>query len=283
MTMHLAAFSSAKLIQEKLKFWDDVHGFNMEHDHGLVGRSVCRRAGGRRGGVRLVCVCGSRSAGVTAKTAEPQSDFSLTLTSDVDEVHGFISWFDTFFLPTPRVPADAPSDCPNFSLTEKDVVGLALKGNAVTEVKATQGKGETVAFSTSPHSKETHWQQTLFVLKTAITGVRKGDTIKGRIVVLQDQKHSRQLEVELHYLHVPQHKPESGKRRSRRSWCRCLWFARPSNSIDNEPNAKAMLKINLGRPQTVLPNMLKATPHRPQHLLDTTPPSVLTRPIPPAP
>ncbi len=131
-----------------------------------------------------------------AKQPEPESNFELTLTHDGD-VHGFISWFDKFFFPSATVPAVHPRSVRSSRWTRRT---LRVWSSRECHTQARDGgKGELVSFSTSPYSTETHWQQTLFVLKDPITGVKKGDRIKGRIVVLQDQKHSRQLEVELHY------------------------------------------------------------------------------------
>ncbi|EST09336.1 Ribosomal L11 methyltransferase, PrmA [Kalmanozyma brasiliensis GHG001] len=214
MTMHLAAFSSSKLINDKLRFWDDVHGFNMTSmTTGLLDEAFVDVLDKDDVVSDSYVFADLDLPRLPVKQPEPESSFELTISAD-GSVHGFISWFDTFFFPSARVPTDASTECPKFSLEDKDVVGLDLKKNATTATGDDEGKGELVSFSTSPYSKETHWQQTLFVLKEPITGVQKGDKIKGRIVVLQDQKHSRQLEVELHYLHVPAstERPEGKKK-----------------------------------------------------------------------
>ncbi|TKY88696.1 hypothetical protein EX895_002327 [Sporisorium graminicola] len=210
MTMHLAAFESPALLQTKLKFWDDVHGFNMASmTTGLLDEAFVDVLDPNEVVSDSFIFADLDLPSLPAKQPEPSSDFTLTIQKDASEVHGFISWFDTFFFPSARVPAGASSACPAFNLQPTDVHGLDLRANQTTATPESAtlpergGEGELVAFSTSPYSKETHWQQTLFVLKTPLGAVKKGDTIKGRIVVLQDSKHSRQLECELHYLHVP--------------------------------------------------------------------------------
>lgn len=207
MTMHLAAFSSARLLKEKIGFWEDVHGFDMSSmTTGLLDEAFVDVLPKEEVVSDSYVFADLNLPTLPAKQPEPSSEFELVLTSKPEGgmVNGFISWFDTFFFPSSTVPSDATVECPEFNLTEKDVRGLDLKKSQLAEEQEGKGeKGEMVCFSTSPYSKETHWQQTLFVLKEPITGVEKGDKIKGRIVVLQDQKHSRQLEVELHYLHVP--------------------------------------------------------------------------------
>lgn len=206
MTMHLAAFASPALLQTKLKFWDNVHGFNMASmTTGLLDEAFVDVLDANEVVSNSAVFADLDLPSLPARQPEPESEFELVVEQDVDEVHGFISWFDTFFFASARVPADRTLDCPAFALESNDVPGLDLTHNqttASTPAADSAGPGKLVSFSTSPYSKETHWQQTLFVLKSPITGVQRGDKIKGRIVVRQDTKHSRQLEVDLHYLHV---------------------------------------------------------------------------------
>lgn len=112
------------------------------------------------------------------------SDFKLTLTKDT-QVHALISWFDTWFTPDGQpfpsggrtevsggeeligLPA-CESRCPE----EREIRGLELKGGAVVDEKTDEKGGETVSFTTGPHGLETHWKQTLFVLKTPIDAAK---------------------------------------------------------------------------------------------------------------
>lgn len=208
MTMHLAAFSSPALLQTKLGFWSNVHGFDMAAmTTGLLDEAFVDELDPNEVVTDSYMFADLDLPTLPAKQPEPSSEFQLTITSEVDNVHGFISWFDTFFFPHAHIPSTASPDCPPFSLTEANVPGLNLAKNQTTSPPAPAANekedGELVRFSTSPYSKETHWQQTLFVLKQPITPVQKGDTIKGKIVVTQDPTHQRELHVELHYLHIP--------------------------------------------------------------------------------
>ncbi|SPO29653.1 related to hnRNP arginine N-methyltransferase [Ustilago trichophora] len=208
MTMHLAAFSSKALVQTKLKFWDSVHGFDMKSmTTGLLDEAFVDVLDEKEVVSDSFIFADLDLPALPVKQPEPTSDFELTIVEDQEEVHGFISWFDTFFFPSAKVPEKASTECPPFSLTENDVFGIDLQKDPSTQpvVETTDdGEGKLVAFSTSPYTKETHWQQTLFLLKQPILNVKKGDKLKGKINVLQDKSHSRQLEVELHYLHLAQ-------------------------------------------------------------------------------
>ncbi|PWZ00043.1 S-adenosyl-L-methionine-dependent methyltransferase [Testicularia cyperi] len=216
MSMHLAAFSSPPLLHTKIGFWSNVHGFNFDSmSKGLLDEAFVDTLDTKEVVTDSAVFANLDLHDLPVQQPEPKDSFSLTLQTDPHDntVHGFISWFDTFFFPTNKVDGVVP-DCPPFSDTEDTVPGLALSGNQVvsrpasasasTESPNTTGqKGQLVSFSTSPYSKETHWQQTLFVLKQPITNVQKGDTIRGEIIVTQDKKWSRELDVELHYLHIP--------------------------------------------------------------------------------
>mgnify|MGYP003317018797 CR=1 FL=1 len=58
------------------------------------------------------------------------------------------------------------------------------------------GDAEPLAFTTSPFAKYTHWKQTVFYLKKAIT-VCQGEEIKGRITCAPNAKNPRDLDVRI--------------------------------------------------------------------------------------
>ncbi len=145
-----------------------------------------------------------------------RSPFNL-LCHKAGEVHGFVSWFDTWFMTSPEPynkdasgqPAQMEGgeeleDLPECTVRElklEDVPGLKLQGNEITpEPSAEEGaKGEVVSFTTSPYGKETHWKQTVFLLKEPMHA-QANSRISGEIVVTQSETNSRELEVELHYM-----------------------------------------------------------------------------------
>lgn len=57
---------------------------------------------------------------------------------------------------------------------------------------------KTVAFSTGPHTKYTHWKQTVLYLKDVLT-VQQGETIRASMTCKPNDKNRRDLDIELNY------------------------------------------------------------------------------------
>lgn len=55
-----------------------------------------------------------------------------------------------------------------------------------------------VRFSTGPHTKYTHWKQTVFYLADVLT-VEAGETVKGRLSCKPNQHNRRDLDIEIDY------------------------------------------------------------------------------------
>lgn len=55
-----------------------------------------------------------------------------------------------------------------------------------------------IRFSTGPHTKYTHWKQTVFYLKDVLT-VEEGETIKGELDTRPSEKNHRDLDINISY------------------------------------------------------------------------------------
>ena len=124
----------------------------------------------------------------TMAAKQPSFDAPFVLeASKACSIQAFVSWFDTWFTPDGLpVPPMGNRDmqggqtlqglppvttrCPE----EKDIAGLQLQGDAIVEKASDTNTGRTVSFTTGPQGLETHWKQTLFVLKEPID-VEKGE------------------------------------------------------------------------------------------------------------
>jgi protein arginine N-methyltransferase 3 len=145
-------------------------------------------------------------------------------------VQAFVSWFDTWFTPDGKpVPSKAEKDesdgesdatndeyfdgqieagktleglpavetrCPD----ESEVRGISLtRDTIVPKSSDLEGSnGLTVSFTTSPYGPETHWKQTLFVLKEPVD-VDEGDLLVGVLRSSPNDDNVRELDVEIHY------------------------------------------------------------------------------------
>ena len=55
-----------------------------------------------------------------------------------------------------------------------------------------------IRFSTGPHTKYTHWKQTVFYLRQDLV-VEQGETVEGRLSCKPNQKNKRDLDISLTY------------------------------------------------------------------------------------
>lgn len=58
---------------------------------------------------------------------------------------------------------------------------------------------KTIRFSTGPHTKYTHWKQTVFYFKDVLT-VQDGESVQGTLMVKPNSKNRRDLDVKIDYL-----------------------------------------------------------------------------------
>ena len=164
--------------------------------------------------------------------------FALRVKRDCT-IQAFISWFDTWFTPdgkpVPQQESDSEDDedsewdgqieagktleglppvtteCPQ----ESEVRGLDLKRDVVVPKNTddTNQKGLTVSFTTSPFGPETHWKQTLFVLKEPIEA-KKDSVLVGLLRSTPNEENTRELDVEIHYSLREPTQPAQARRKS---------------------------------------------------------------------
>lgn len=187
--MLLAAVEEGSVISNRLLFWDNIHGFSMQAmKTGLVDEVWTDTLDANQIVTDVQTIFELPLQTMTAKQPSFVAPFSLRV-DKATSIRAFVSWFDTWFTPDGLpVPSEGRKDmlggqlldglpevitkCPE----EKDIRGLDLtKGSIVS--KATdmnEANGETVSFTTGPKGIETHWKQTLFVLKEPLE-VEKGE------------------------------------------------------------------------------------------------------------
>lgn len=122
-------------------------------------------------------------------------------------IHGFVLWFDTFFT-TSR----------NIKLSHTD--------RAETWSQKAAGNGVGISFTTGPFKHHTHWKQGVLLVdqdedqkwrekvtkaiaaksrdgkQLNLTGLKKGDKVKGYITYRKREENSRELEIEVEWEEV---------------------------------------------------------------------------------
>ncbi|KAL4810046.1 S-adenosyl-L-methionine-dependent methyltransferase [Aspergillus unguis] len=178
-TLRIAPLADSDLVQSHIGFWHDVYGFNMKsmltgiYDEALV-RTVPTSAIAAEPEIFLTLPLNT----ITVEELSFLKEFEVSLKEDIDALDGWAIWFDIFFMPSreSELPPNAvPSD-------------LEKKG--------------IVAFTTGPDGKETHWQQTILLIdhgKKNGVGMKKGQTIKGKVGYQKKDANSRSLDITVDY------------------------------------------------------------------------------------
>jgi len=157
-TIFMAGIEDGEYKDEKIGFWDNVYGF----DYSPLKHTALTEP--------LVDTVEIKAV-VTDPTAVLTLDLYTCTTADLaftspftldcrrdDFVHALIAWFDI-----------------DFTACHKPI-----------------------RFSTGPHTKYTHWKQTVFYLREVLT-VQQGEQIRGLLENKPNQKNKRDLDVKISY------------------------------------------------------------------------------------
>lgn len=227
--MLLSAVSDEPLLHQRINFWDNVYGFTMPAMRkGLEDEANTETIDSMDKVVTSTVPIYDLPL-QTMRAAQPSfvSPFVLECTSKTPTtIHGFLSWFDTWFVPREQHPPlssssihqlqggetiDGLPPCTSHPIQASDVEGIQLSGNgtldpaAATQRPATSEEAaagpEAVSFTTGPHGKETHWRQTVFLLKEPIVVSDPQNTVLVGEIHVRPCKggQARELDVEIHW------------------------------------------------------------------------------------
>lgn len=167
-TIYLSAIEDAEYKDEKIAFWDNVYGF----DYSCIKDIALHEPLIDTVDIRSVVAhpCAVKRLDLTTCTKE---DLSFTSPFELtavrnDYVHAFLGWFDISF--------DACH--------------------------------KPVRFTTGPHSRLTHWKQTVFYTPDTIT-VSQGDKITGTLSCAPNSRNNRDLNIDISWRTEGTH-PTSG-------------------------------------------------------------------------
>jgi len=156
--LFIACIEDADYKEEKIEYWNNVYGFNFSCIQSMAYREPLVDTVD----AQVVTTTPSKLLSLNLNTCKVED---LTFSSEFccvaqrnDFVHAFIAWFDI-----------------TFSCCHKPVY-----------------------FSTGPHSKYTHWKQTVFYLRDTLSIVA-GDKITGKLSVVPNAKNERDLDIAIKY------------------------------------------------------------------------------------
>lgn len=157
-TLYLSAIEDQDYKEEKIDFWDDVYGF----DYSCIKEIALREPLVDTVELRSV-VCDPAAVKHLDLLTVKKED--LTFASDFqlrvtrnDYVHAFLGWFDIGF----------------------------------------EACHKPVRFSTGPHSRYTHWKQTVFYTPETLT-VSQGEVISGHLTCAPNARNPRDLDITIQY------------------------------------------------------------------------------------
>lgn len=183
----VAPVADPEYVDDNINFWRDVYGFDMQamqtgiHAEARVLHMPEAAVAGKPAAVKLLdhYTCRTEDLSFTAP-------YISKLTKDIDNLDGFLVWFDTFFAPARDTH-------------ETDVV----LDSVADEWKVARDIESRVAFTTGPFNTETHWKQGLLLCKPEAdkdgkivpAAMKDGAEVKGDITFAVDEEHARALKL----------------------------------------------------------------------------------------
>ena len=181
-TLRIAPMADPEYIDDHILHWKNVYGFDMSSMCKDIYKDVVIRE------VQDFAVPAESSPFLqlclrTTKKEElvfASKAFSCTLKADMEALDGFVIWFDTFFIQSPyfRGPAE---------------------GKAEEYIRR---GGQSIAFTTGPHGKRTHWQQGCLLIDYKGKPqeiLKKGQVISGIVGYEKREDDNRALDIKVQW------------------------------------------------------------------------------------
>ena len=196
-TLRIAPMADSEYMDEHIHHWKDVYGFDMSSMCRDIYKDVVIRE------VQATAVPAESSPFLqlclrTTKKEElvfASKAFSCTLKADMEGLDGFVIWFDTFFI-------------------------LSQYGRGPAEGKAEEyirKDGQSIAFTTGPHGKRTHWQQGCLLIDhhgKPQEVLKRGQIIRGSVCYEKREDDNRALDIKVQW----QADDSQGKVKGKQSW-----------------------------------------------------------------
>jgi len=173
--MFMAGFEASDYHANKVDFWKDVYGFDMsclieDSERTAFIGSDVTTVDAKSFITNVVKLVSFDIMTARDKELDFESNFTVVVSRD-HTLDGFVIWFDALF-----------------------------------DLKCSH----PITLSTSPHTPETHWKQSLFYLATAVS-VKQGDKIEGILKAKRCRGYKRDYEVQLFYRITPKDGPSGAE------------------------------------------------------------------------
>lgn len=186
-TIFFAPVSDPEYVTDNVTFWRDVYGFDMKAMQEGMLKEV------RVQTMPTEALCGSASTyaldlyHVKVEDLTFKINWSSKLSKDIDNVDGFLIWFDNYFATT----------------RQKEVELIETPADDWEKAR----KDGSNAFTTGPHRKETHWKQVLMLIEDKDGQQRKplkaGEQIEGTLSYSAPEDHARGLLIKIEWDGLP--------------------------------------------------------------------------------
>ncbi|UNI19728.1 Type I protein arginine methyltransferase [Purpureocillium takamizusanense] len=177
-TIWVAPIADPNYLAEHISFWRDVYGFDMKAmQEGIYDEARIETMPGSS-------VCGTPFPFKTLDlgSVKPEelvftADWHSDLNRPVDDIDGFLVWFDNFFATSRHEPIPPPPTTPDAWVAKKS-------GN--------------VAFTTAPDGFETHWKQGLLLAEPRDSPMSspRGTRVSGKITFKVLEENARALTID---------------------------------------------------------------------------------------
>jgi protein arginine N-methyltransferase 3 len=177
--LHVAPLMDPDYVTENVEFWYDVYGFDMSammekiYDDVLI-RSVKPQSLAAASSPFLTLPLHD----VTVADLTFRQKFSVDIKDNIENIDGFVLWFDTFFLPSRSEPLPADARAETWKNNSRP-------GNA---------------FTTGPGGRETHWQSGVMLIDRKAhpqKPLARGTTISGTVGYAEAGSNKRGIEMEI--------------------------------------------------------------------------------------
>lgn len=176
-TLWIAPIEDSEYVTDNIDYWRDVYGFDMKAMQENIYDEVRVQV------MPSKVVCGTASPfrcldlyKVTAEELVFTAEWTSQLTRQVDNLTGFLIWFDNFFAGSTSAYMPSPDETPE---TWKKQTG-------------------DIAFTTGPFGKETHWRQGIMILPPSESAaLESGTKLSGTVTFATADSNKRALELEI--------------------------------------------------------------------------------------